>query len=84
MIFACLGLGALGAAKTVMNNFSEVHTMEWTSLVSILNLVLRSFTRLLIINSPQTVYLLLAAILWVVKQFVITALEVKRENESFI
>ena len=84
MIFACLGLGALGAAKTVMNNFSEVHIMEWTSLVSILNLVLRSFTRLLIINSPQTVYLLLAAILWVVKQFVITALEVKREKESFI
>ena len=84
VILSCLGLAALGAAKTIMNNFSEVHISEWTSAVSILNLALRSFTRLLIINSPQTIYLLLAAILWAVKQFVTLALEVKSENESFI
>jgi len=84
IILSCLGLATLGAAKTIVNNFSELHFSEWTSLVSIANLVLRSFTRLLIINSPQTIYLLLAAILWAVKQFVTRALEVKQENESFI
>jgi len=84
IILSCLGLAALGAAKTILNNFSEVHISEWTSAVSIVNLFLRSFIRLLVINSPQTIYLLLAAILWAVKQFVTTALEVKYENESFI
>jgi len=84
VIWSCLGLAFLGAVKIIINNFSEVHIGEWTSMVSIVNLFFRSFTRLLIFNSPQTIYLLLAAILWAVKQFVTRALEVKQENETFI
>ena len=84
VILSCLALAILGAVKIITNNFNEVHISEWRSVVSIFNLFLRSFTRLLVLNSPQTIYLLLAAILWAVRQFVITALEVKKENESFI
>lgn len=84
IILSCLGLAILGATKIIINNFSEVHIGEWTSLEAIINLFFRSFTRLLVINGPQTMYLLLAIILWSVKQFVISALDVKRENESFV
>ena len=84
VIFSCLGLALLGAVKIILNNFGEIHISEWRSTVSIVNLFFRSLTRLVIFNSPQTFYLLLAIILWAVKQFVITALAVKQENESFI
>ena len=84
VIWSCLGLAILGTAKITITNFSEVHIEEWTSAVSIVNLFTRSFTRLLIFNSPQTIYLLLASVLWAIKQFVTTALEVKQENETFI
>ncbi len=84
IIIACLGLAFLGAFKTVVTNFSEVHLEEWTTIAAISNLFLRSFTRLLVFSSPQTMYLLIAAILWAVKQFVGVALKVKKENESFI
>ncbi len=84
IIWSCLGLAFLGGVKIIINNFGEIHIGEWTSMVSIVNLLFRSFTRLLIFNSPQTIYLLLAAILWAVKQFLTSALEVKKENESFI
>ena len=84
VIFSCLGLAILGAVKIVITNFSEVHFGEWTSIVAISNLALRSFTRLLVFNGPQTIYLLLAMILWAVKQYVTAALDVKKENELFI
>jgi len=84
VILSCLGLAILGAAKIIINNFSEVHINEWTSFDGIINLFFRSFTRLLVFNGPQTMYLLLAIILWSVKQFVTSALDVKRENESFV
>jgi len=84
VILSCLGLAILGATKIVINNFSEVHINEWTSLAGIINLSFRSFTRLLVFNGPQTMYLLLAIILWSVKQFVMSALDVKKENESFV
>ena len=83
-ILSCLALAILGAVKIIINNFTEVHLSEWTSAVSIFNLFFRSFTRLLVFNSPQTIYLLLATILWAVRQFVITALDIRKENESFI
>ena len=84
IIWSCLGLAVLGAVKITINNFNEVNIGEWTSAVSILNLIARSFVRLLILNSPQTIYLLLATLLWAIKQFVKCALEVKLENETFI
>ena len=84
VILSCLCLAVLGATKIVINNFSELHISEWTTFAAIINLFFRSFTRLLVINGPQTMYLLLAIILWSVKQFVASALDVKRENESFV
>lgn len=84
IIYSCLGLALLGIIQTIANNLYEVHLQQWTSPVSIANLALRSFTRLLIFKEPQTMYLLLAIILWSVKQFVTKALIIKQENESFV
>lgn len=84
VIISCIGLGLLGAIQTISNNFYEVHFNNWTSLKAIANLILRSFTRLLIFKEPQTLYVLLAIILWSIKQFVSKALIIKTENEAFI
>jgi len=84
VIISCIGLGLLGAIQTFSNNFYEVHFNDWTSLEAIANLMLRSFTRLLIFKEPQTLYVLLAIILWSVKQFVAKALIIKNENEAFV
>ena len=84
IIYSCLVLALLGAIQIIGNNFSEVHCNEWNSFESIANLFFRTFTKLLVIESPQTMYLLLAIILWTVRQFIITALSVKVENESFV
>jgi hypothetical protein len=72
------------AVQTTVNNFYEVHFTQWTSLDSVFNLLSRSFTRLLIFREPQTMYFLLAIILWAVKQFVTKALIIKKENEAFV
>ena len=84
VIISCLSLALLGIVQTICDNFYEMHVAQWTSLWSISNLLFRSFTRLLIFKEPQTMYLLLAAILWVVRQFVDKALTLKKENELFI
>ena len=84
VIISCLSLALLGFAQTVCDNFFEIHTEQWTSLWSISNLLLRSFTMLLVFREPQTMYLLIAAILWAVRQFVVKAIIVKKENELFI
>jgi hypothetical protein len=84
IIYSCFGLALLGIIQTIANNLYEIHLHQWTSPVSIANLFLRSFTRLLIFKEPQTMYFLLAIILWSVKQFVTKALVIKQENESFV
>ena len=84
VIISCIGLALLSAVQIVSNNFYEVHFNQWTSVVSVSNLLFRSFTKLLIFQEPQTMYLLLATILWTVKQFVNKAIFVKIENEKFI
>jgi hypothetical protein len=84
LLFSCIILAVLGSVQTIANNFYEVHFDEWTSVESIANLVFRSFTRLLVFREPQTMYLLVAAILWAVRQFVTKALIVKEENEAFV
>lgn len=84
IIISCLALAVLGAVQITVNDFSEVHTDQWTSIISISNLSFRTFTKLLLIKSPQTMYFLVAIILWVVKQFIVKALQVKNENEAFI
>jgi len=84
VIISCIGLALLGAVQIVSNGFYEIHFNQWTSVVSVSNLLFRSFTKLLIFQEPQTMYFLLAIILWAVKQFVAKALIVKNENEAFI
>ena len=84
VIISCVGLAFLGAIQTISNNFYEVRFNDWTSFDSIANLLFRSFTRLLVFREPQTLYLLLALILWPVKQFISKALIIKDENESFV
>ena len=84
VILSCLALALLGAVRIILNNVSELHLNDWTSVVSVANLFARSFTRLLVFSAPQTIYLLLSVILWSVRQFVTTALAVKEENEKFI
>jgi len=84
VIISCVGLGLLGAIQTISNNFYEVHFKDWTSIEAIANLMFRSFTDLLIFKEPQTLYVLLAIILWTVKQFVSKALIIKNENEAFV
>lgn len=84
VIISCLGLAVLGAVQVIANNFSDVHIGEWKTIESSSNLLFRSFTKLLVFESPQTMYFLLAIILWSVKQFVTRALFIKTENESFI
>lgn len=84
VIISCLALAVLGAVQITVNDFNEVHLDQWTSIISISNLSFRTFTKLLLIKSPQTMYFLVAIILWVVKQFIVKALQVKNENETFI
>jgi hypothetical protein len=84
VILSCIGLALLGAVQTVANNFYEVRFEQWTSLTSFAHLAFRSFTRLLILREPETMYFLLAIILWAVRQFVSKALVIKNENEAIV
>ena len=84
VILSCVALAVLGAAQITVNDFNEVHFAQWTSIISVSNLSFQTFTKLLLIKSPQIIYFLVAIILWVVKQFTVKALQVKNENETFI
>ncbi len=84
VIISCVGIALLGSVQIISNNFYEVHFRQWSSIKSVSNLLFRSFTKLLIFQEPQTMYFLLAIILWAVKQFVTKALIIKNENEAFI
>lgn len=84
VIISCIGLALSGAIQIISNNFYEVHFSEWTSVIGVSNLLFRSFTKFFIFQEPQTMYFLLAIILWAVKQFVTKALLVKSENEAFV
>lgn len=84
VMLSCIFLAVLCAIQVLFNNFSEVRISDWKSTESSLNLFFRTFTKLFVFESPQTMYFLLAIILWSVKQFVTRALFIKKENESFI
>jgi len=84
VILSCIGLAILGAIQTIGNNFYEVHFNQWISVGAITNGLFRSFTTLLILREPQTMYFLFAIILWAIKQFVTKALVFKNENEAFV
>jgi hypothetical protein len=83
IIFSCIGLAILGVIKLGFSNYNDIQVSEIKE-VSELNLFIRFFTNILVLKEPQTMYLLIASILWTVKQFVNNAIFVKRENEKFI
>jgi len=83
-ILSCLGLATLGIFQTICDNIRELHFNEWSSAWDITNRTYRFITHQFVLRDPQTMYILLAAILWAVRQFVEKALTVKKENESFI
>jgi len=83
-IVLCIVLAITGAVQTVAANFNEVHFNEWNSAESIANLFFRSFTLLLVLHEPQSLFILLALMLFAVREFVIRAIYIKNENESFI
>ena len=84
LILSCLGLALLGFASTISDNISDLHFHEWSSPWAAVNRTYRFITHQFVLREPQTMYVLLAAILWAVRQFVEKALTVKKENESFI
>ena len=84
LIFSCLLLAFMGTGQFIATHFYEVKIEEWTSMEAIFNRLLRFVVKFLFIENPQTMYFLLAMVLWIIKQFVAKALELKKENESFI
>ncbi|MEN9882930.1 MAG: hypothetical protein RLZZ420_147 [Bacteroidota bacterium] len=83
IIFSCIGLAILGVIKLGFSDYNDIQVSEIKE-VSELYLFIRFFTNILVLKEPQTMYLLIASILWTVKQFVNNAIFVKRENEKFI
>jgi len=84
IIAACLLLALMGAGQFIANHYSEMKIESWVSAYGILNGLLRVLVKFLFIENPQTMYFLIAMIVWVLKQFIVKALEIKNENESFI
>lgn len=80
---ACFVLAILGVIKLGFSNYNDIQVTH-LSAVSVINSCLRFFTNILVFKEPQTMYLLLATILWTVKHFINNAIFVKAENEKFI
>jgi hypothetical protein len=74
----------MSTGQFIANHFIELEIDRWVSADAFLNGLLRFSVKFLFIENPQTMYFLIAIIVWVLKQFVIKALEIKIENESFI
>jgi len=83
IIIACIGLAILGIIKLGFSDYNDTQLYD-VNVVSGLTTFIRFFTNIIIFKEPQTMYLLLAIILWTVKQFVSNAIFVKAENEKFI
>ena len=83
IIFSCIGLAILGVIKLSFSNYNDIKATEING-VSGFNLIIRFLTNILVFKEPQTMFLLLATILWIIKQFVVKAIFVKTENEKFI
>ncbi|WP_207424129.1 hypothetical protein [Desertivirga brevis] len=84
IIGACILFAVLQSILSVSSNFKEVHLNHWNTMEGALNLAFRTVTKLLVFQEPQSLLILLAVVIWAVKQFVIEALELKIENDSII
>lgn len=84
VIISCIGLAVLGVLKLAFSNLNDIQLDSFNSIQSSLSLSARFLTNIILVKEPQTMYILLAIILWTVKQFVTKALFIKTENESFV
>lgn len=84
VIISCLCLALLSIIKLAFSDFYPLPLNEYNSIWGSINLMAFLMIDTVTMKEPQTMYLLLAIILWAVKQFVIKALLVKSENEAFI
>lgn len=84
VIISCICLGVMGIIKLAFGNFHPLPLGEYSSIWGAINLVAFLLIDTLTFKDPQTMYLLLAIILWTVKQFVTKALAIKSENEEII
>ncbi|MEM7550572.1 MAG: DUF2975 domain-containing protein [Bacteroidota bacterium] len=84
IMFSSLGLALLTVIRLAFSDFYFLTLNEHSSIEGVLNLLAILTLDTLTFKEPQTMYVLLAIIMWVVKQFMIKALSFKRENEAFI
>ena len=84
VMISCLGLAFLSAVRLAFSDFYFLSINEYKSIEGILNLFALLVIDTLTFKEPQTMFVLLAIIMWVVKQFMLKALSIKQENESFI
>jgi len=84
VMLSCLGLALLTTIRLAFSDFYYLSLNEYNSIEGIINLSALLIIDTLTFEEPQTMYILLALILWVVKQFITKALSFKSENEAFI
>jgi hypothetical protein len=83
IIISCVALSILGIVKLGFSNYNDMQIGK-LSIESGFYSFIRFFVNIFVFKEPQTMYLLIATMLWVVKQFVAKAIFVKAENEKFI
>lgn len=84
VMFSCLGLALLTIIRLAFSDFYFLSLDEYNSIEGMINLSALLIIDTLTFKEPQTMYILLGLIMWVVKQFVTKALSFKSENEAFI
>ncbi|MFY0674991.1 MAG: DUF2975 domain-containing protein [Bacteroidia bacterium] len=84
LILSCLGLALLTVIRLAFSDFYFLPLDQYNSFEGMINLSALLILDSLTFKEPQTMYILLALIMWVVKQFVTKALSFKHENEAFI
>jgi hypothetical protein len=84
LIISCILLATLGFVKLAFSNFYPLPLSEYNSIWGAFNLIMYFIIDTVSFKEPQTMFLLITVILWVIRQFVIKALFVKSENETFI
>lgn len=84
VILSCFGLAFLGILKMAFSNFYHLPLDLYNSIEGVANLIFFFSIDIVTFKEPQTMYFLLALVLWVVKQFVTRAIIMKAENESFV
>ncbi|OOG77502.1 DUF2975 domain-containing protein [Algoriphagus sp. A40] len=84
VIHSCFFLAILGVIKLASSEFYPLPLDEYKSIWGTLNLMTFLLIDVVTFKEPQTMYLLIAIILWAVKQFSIKAIAIKSENEAII